>query len=185
MTQSISKCCLEDGGHLVSTTICFILWCWQCHWPFILFNLVISLTNENKQHFVPARNCCEKTGCHLTLCIPGNSSMDKFYSLLYLLVIVLADVVARPSAGRVFTMFTLRPRQNGHHFADDIFKCIFLNQNVWISIEISLKFVPKGPIKNSPALDQIMARHRPGDKPLSESMLVSYWHLYASSASES
>ena len=33
---------------------------------------------------------------------------------------------------------TLRPRQNGRHFADDIFKCIFLNENVWIPIKISL-----------------------------------------------
>ena len=46
----------------------------------------------------------------------------------------------------------LMPRQNGHHFADDIFKCIFLNENVWIPIKISLKFVPKGPINNMPAL---------------------------------
>ena len=46
---------------------------------------------------------------------------------------------------------TLRPRQNGRHFADDIFKCIFLNEGVWISIKISLKFVPKGPIDNIPA----------------------------------
>ena len=29
-------------------------------------------------------------------------------------------------------------------FADDIFKCIFLNENIWISINISLIFVPKG-----------------------------------------
>ena len=34
---------------------------------------------------------------------------------------------------------TLRPRQNGHHFADDIFKYIFFNENVWISIKISLE----------------------------------------------
>ena len=40
---------------------------------------------------------------------------------------------------------TLRPRQNGHRFADDTFKRIFLNENVRISIKISLKFVPKGP----------------------------------------
>ena len=40
---------------------------------------------------------------------------------------------------------TLRPKQNGHHFADDIFKYIFLNENVLISIKISLKFVPRGP----------------------------------------
>ena len=68
---------------------------------------------------------------------------------------------------------TLRPRQNGRHFADDIFKCIFLNENVWIPNKISLKFVLKGPINDIPALVQIMAWRRPGDKPLSEPMLVS------------
>ena len=47
---------------------------------------------------------------------------------------------------------TLRPRQNGRHFADDILKCIFLNENVWIPIETSLNFVPKGPIDDIPAL---------------------------------
>ena len=71
------------------------------------------------------------------------------------------------------------PRQNGRHFTDDIFKCIFLNENVWISIKISLKFVPKGPINNIPALVQIIARHRPGDKPLSVPMMVSLpKHIY-------
>ena len=59
---------------------------------------------------------------------------------------------------------TLRPRQDGRHFPDDIFKYIFLNENVWISIKSSLKFVPKGPNKNISALVQIMARRRPGDK---------------------
>ena len=68
---------------------------------------------------------------------------------------------------------TLRPRQNGRHFADDMFKCIFLNENVWIPIEISLKFVPKGSINNNAALFRIMAWRRPGDKPLSEPMMVS------------
>ena len=56
--------------------------------------------------------------------------------------------------------------------ADDIFKCIFLNENLSISIQISLKFVPKGPINNIPALVQIMAWRRPGDKPLSEPMMI-------------
>ena len=36
--------------------------------------------------------------------------------------------------------------------ADDIFKCIFLNKNIWISIQVSLKFVPKDPCDNNPAL---------------------------------
>ena len=67
---------------------------------------------------------------------------------------------------------TLRPRQNGRHFVDDIFKYIFLNENVWIPIKMSLKFVPKGPISNIPKLAQIMAWHWPGVKPLSEPMMV-------------
>ena len=67
---------------------------------------------------------------------------------------------------------TLRPRQNGCHFHDDIFKCIFMNENVWISIKISLKFVPKGPHYNIPLLVQIMAWCRPGDKPLSEAVMA-------------
>ena len=44
------------------------------------------------------------------------------------------------------------PRQNGRRFADDTFKRIFFNENARISIKISLKFVPKGPINNNPAL---------------------------------
>ena len=40
------------------------------------------------------------------------------------------------------------PGQNGRHFPDDIFKCIFLNEKFFVSIQISLKFVPKGPIDN-------------------------------------
>ena len=68
---------------------------------------------------------------------------------------------------------TLRPRQNGRHFADDTFNCIFVNENVRISIKFSLKFVPKGPINNIPALVQIMAWRRPGDKPLSGPVVVS------------
>ena len=67
---------------------------------------------------------------------------------------------------------TLSPRQNGHHFAYDVFKCIFLNENVWSLIKISFNFVPMGPINNIPALVQIMAWRLPGDKPLSEPMMV-------------
>ena len=68
---------------------------------------------------------------------------------------------------------TLRPRQNGRRFADDTFKRIFLNENARISIKISMKFVPKGPINNIPAMVQIMAWRRSGGKPLSEPMMVS------------
>ena len=79
------------------------------------------------------------------------------------------DIIARNGK----TVNTLRPRQNGLLFADDTFKRIFLNQNARISIKISLRFVPKGPINNNSALVQIVAWRRSGDKPLSEPRMVS------------
>ena len=80
----------------------------------------------------------------------------------------MAAMLSRPQC-----VNTLRPRQNGYHFADNIFKRIFFNENVLISIKFSLKFVPMGQINNIPALIQIMAWRRPGDKPLSEPVMVS------------
>ena len=74
--------------------------------------------------------------------------------------------------GIIHSVNKLRPRQYGRHFPDDIFKCIFLNENVGISIKISLNIVPRGPFNNIPALVQIMAWRRPGDKPLYEPMMV-------------
>ena len=53
-----------------------------------------------------------------------------------------------------------------------IFKWISFNEKIWISIKISFKSVPSGPINNIPALVQIMAWRHPGDKPLSESMMA-------------
>ena len=75
---------------------------------------------------------------------------------------------------------TLRPRQNGRHFADDIFKCIFLNENTSISINISLKFVPQGRINNIPALVPIMAWRQSGDKPYLNQWWRVYWRIYTS-----
>ena len=42
--------------------------------------------------------------------------------------------------------------QNDRHFADDIFRCIFMNERFCILIKNSLKFVLKGQIDNNPAL---------------------------------
>ena len=73
---------------------------------------------------------------------------------------------------------TLRSRIHVQHSADDISNCIFCNENGCISIKISLKFVSKGPIKNIPALVQIMAWRRTGDKPLSEPMMLKITDAY-------
>ena len=79
----------------------------------------------------------------------------------------------------------LIPEQNGNilqsivltHWGRDKMAAVFqttffLNENVWVSIKISLKFAPKGSISNIPALVQIMAWRLPSDKPLSEPMVV-------------
>ena len=46
----------------------------------------------------------------------------------------------------LYSSNTLRPKQNGWYFADDTWKWIFFNKEVWIMMMISLKFVPEGPI---------------------------------------
>ena len=73
---------------------------------------------------------------------------------------------------------TLGPRQDGSHFADDIFTCIFFIENCCILIKFSLKYVRRGPIDNNPALVQIVAWRRSGDKPLSEPIVVLFTDAY-------
>ena len=53
---------------------------------------------------------------------------------------------ARMGINITYIINTLRLRWNGRHFPDDIFKYIFLNENIWISIKISLKYLPILPI---------------------------------------
>ena len=58
--------------------------------------------------------------------------------------------------------------------ADNIFKCIFLNDNEKILIQISLKLVPRSSIYNKAALVKEMAWRRTGDKPLPEPMTTQF-----------
>ena len=69
-------------------------------------------------------------------------------------------------------------RRNRRDFAEDLFKWIFLDENVLISIEISLKFITKGPINNIPALVDVLAWHRL-DGALSEPMMPILTHIFA------
>ena len=62
--------------------------------------------------------------------------------------------------------------------ADNIFNCIFLNENDRIPIQISQKYVPRSPIDNKPALVQVMAWHWTGDKPLPETMMTQFIDTY-------
>ena len=51
-------------------------------------------------------------------------------------------------------------------FADNIFRCIFVNETFCNSVKISLNVVPNRSIENNPALVQTTAWCRIGDKPL-------------------
>ena len=118
----------------------------------------------------------ERTDCtpiHSTIAIPGPIARLSHAHIM----IDIFGTAAQLSPGRVNA---LRPRQNGRHFPDHIYKCIFLNETIWMSIKISLKFVLKGQINSISSLVQIMAWRRPGDKPLSEPMMVNYRCIYAS-----
>ena len=62
--------------------------------------------------------------------------------------------------------------------ADDIFKHIFLNGDVRIVIQISLKFDPKDTIDNKSALLQVMAWRWTGHTPLPEAMMIQFTDAY-------
>ena len=63
-------------------------------------------------------------------------------------------------------------------------KKTFLNENVRVSIQFSLKVVPKGPIDIKSALVQVMAWRRTGDKPLPEPMRTQFNDAYICGTSE-
>ena len=73
--------------------------------------------------------------------------------------------------GTTATMLTHLPLDKmAAILTDDNYRCILLNENDRIPIRLSLKFLPRGPLDNKPALVQVMAWHRTGDKPLHELM---------------
>ena len=71
------------------------------------------------------------------------------------------------------------PTQNGHHFTDDVYICIFMDEKFCILIQISLKFVPKGSNANKSVLVQVMPWRWKGDKLLPEPILAQFTDAYA------
>ena len=131
-------------------------WCyllWNCH--------QMNVTDKSTLVQVMAW-CCQAISHYLSQCWPRYLSPCG---------------ITRPQ-----WVNTLRPRQDSRHFPDDVFKWIFLNANVWIFINISPEFLPKGQIINIPALVQMMAWRRSGDKPSSGSMIIRIngWRTYVS-----
>ena len=61
-------------------------------------------------------------------------------------------------------------------FADGIFTCIFIKENVRVSIEISLSFVPEVPFDNKSALLQVLAWRRTGAKLSIDTLLTMIYY---------
>ena len=100
------------------------------------------------------------------------------YRYIYIYIYVCLGLNVSYIYRYIYIYDTLRPRQNGPHFPNGKFKCIFLNENAWISIRISLKFIPQFPTDNQAALILIMAWRLTGDKPLSEPMVAYFTDAY-------
>ena len=97
----------------------------------------LDLTDDKSTLVQVMAWCCQATSHYLSQCWPRSRS---------------PNVITRPQ-----WVNSSPPRQNGHHFADNIFRCIFVNKKFCIFIKISLQFAPNGPIDNNQALAEIMA----------------------------
>ena len=129
------------------------------NWVEIVVSIAHCIAMNNNKSVLSAINVCTQSACRgQTTCNTGGGSTVTSEKKMN------PPVAYQNGRGHMF--------QIGRHFPDDIFKWIILNENIWISINISLKFVPRVPINNIPTLVQVMAWRRPGDKPLSEPMMV-------------
>ena len=107
---------------------------------------------------------------------PINNKSELLSTMTFLMQFVVNLVNGPLDKGKPYYLSPLG--QHDRHFADDVFKCIFVNGKFCILIRISLKFVPKGAIDNNPALVQRMPWRRTGDRSLSEPMLIQFIDAY-------
>ena len=109
-----------------------------------------------------------------------NTVLDSQYGEILLTHLPL-DKMAAILADDIFKCFFLNENDrilNGRHFGRRHFQMLFLEWNDRILIQISLKFVPMNPIDNKPALVQVMAWRRIGDKPLPEPVMAQFTDAY-------
>ena len=138
---------------------------WLLGFPFIMWKLPLNQTWN--WHWLTNRTTCMSSKTHI-----DKPDWSELQESLQLLVFWKWDMMAAVSHAnksqenvhRESIVDTLKPRQNGHHFADDSFNWIFFNENASISIKIPLKCFPDGPINHIPASVHIMAWRRSGDK---------------------
>ena len=114
----------------------------------ITFNIELAMDSNHKDETVVKLSYLYKGLRILVRWYLYTELVPNFFSCLILPLTILLLTIT------IILIFfnTLRPRQKGRHFADDIFKCIFVNENIWNPTEISLKFIPRDQINNILAL---------------------------------
>ena len=88
---------------------------------------------------------CSSFNVLMGITIPGKTAFTLNQPTSYFLLMLLVTQ-------EIKNINSSPPGQNGRHFADDIFRWNFVNEKFCILTQISLKFVPKGPIDNISAL---------------------------------
>ena len=128
---------------------------WEDSVPYVDHTLITSTTAQgNTPSVAKGMHTCAETNFINVFLVRMCLKLCVIYFFLLLLTPPVATIPHNWTDPRNLhpCLCTLRPWKNGRNFADDIFKCIFLNENAWISFKISLKFVPKVRINNIPAL---------------------------------
>ena len=193
-----------QGGIISKSCCCFCTpYFFSCTQQYKHYTIYVSAINARWRgcHGIPLIQCSTLITVNFlqnirnTPCLAWGARYVSLKSDLYLtkqwyvffcnVAFILVHAIAGPNyTGNIYSLDSLRLRQNGRHLADDIFKWIFLNENVWLSINISLKFVPMGQMNNIPALIQILGadqatRHYLKQWWLRLEMHI-WWHIYAS-----
>ena len=121
------------------------LWIWtSCYLDYHGYSM-------HYHHFINSVNCCGKVFYCTENGITGGDINDtRNSSTAYIYISCMHWSLFLTTPWRV-VFNSIPPVQNGRHFPDDIFRCIFVNEKFCILIKMSLKFVPKGPIHTKPS----------------------------------
>ena len=157
--------------HQSSASLAFV---WEIHrgpvnfphkWPvtrkMFPFDDVIMLFGEDELRSVSGGRLTLQWPHHVCSSIKVTCRESKFTPRVFLWGIDNKQRIANCNVLCVHSVWPINsstPWQSGRHFADDIFRCIFLNEKFCILIKISLKFVSKVPIDNISALVKIIRR---------------------------
>ena len=132
---------------------------WNKKQTYICSPRLVSFISNAKKRIVwlcPSRFRFRTSPCYLMVVLLPSWGKNKCRALkIYIIFLKGHGLLAHCFVRVIVLRYVLKlncPGQNDLHFANDIFRCNFVNEKFCMLIEISLKFVPKGSVDNNPAL---------------------------------